>query len=60
MEYKVLEHRPFSTKRHLVDMNARNRMIKTCICLYAIYETVTSRNVPMESKIEIIGLQKSE
>ncbi|GBM71047.1 hypothetical protein AVEN_35020-1 [Araneus ventricosus] len=45
VNYKVLEHHRFSTKRHLMVMNARNRTLKMHICLFAASETVTSRNL---------------
>ncbi|GBL72987.1 hypothetical protein AVEN_50440-1 [Araneus ventricosus] len=42
---KVVEHHRFSTKRHLMVMNAKNRTLKMHICLFAASETVTSRNL---------------
>ncbi|GBM48773.1 hypothetical protein AVEN_24960-1 [Araneus ventricosus] len=45
VNYKVVEHHRFSTKRHLMVMNATNRTLKMHICLFASSETVTSRNL---------------
>lgn len=41
VNHKVVEHSRFSTRRHLVDINAKNRILKMRICKFVIYETVT-------------------
>ncbi|GBN46652.1 hypothetical protein AVEN_203993-1 [Araneus ventricosus] len=45
VNYKVVEYHGFSTNRHLMVMNAKNRTLKMHICLFAASETVTSRNL---------------
>ncbi|GBN45762.1 hypothetical protein AVEN_109608-1 [Araneus ventricosus] len=35
VKYKAEEHHRFSTKRHLVVMNAKNRRLKMQICLFS-------------------------
>ncbi|GBL70884.1 hypothetical protein AVEN_73728-1 [Araneus ventricosus] len=45
VNHKVVEHHRFSTKRHLMVMNAKNRKLKIHICLFVASETVTSRNL---------------
>ncbi|GBM62630.1 hypothetical protein AVEN_187036-1 [Araneus ventricosus] len=47
---KVVEHNRFSTKRHLIIMNAKNRTLKMHICLFAASETGTSRNLKERRK----------
>ncbi|GBO43866.1 hypothetical protein AVEN_46036-1 [Araneus ventricosus] len=44
VNYKVVELHRFSTKRHLMVMNAKNRTLKMHICLFAASETVASRS----------------
>lgn len=41
MNYKVAQHSQFSTKRLFMDINAKNRMLKVGVCLFAISEIVT-------------------
>ncbi|GBM80539.1 hypothetical protein AVEN_12469-1 [Araneus ventricosus] len=47
---KLVEHRRFSTKRHLMVMNAKNRTLKMHICLFAASETLTTRNLNEKRK----------
>lgn len=54
--YKGVEQQPFSTKTYLGKINAKNRMCKMFICLFELYNTVTSRNVLENEKKNQLSL----
>ena len=49
MIYKVVEHYQFSTKIHLIDMDVKNRTVKTCICIFMIHYSVIKRSKKEEN-----------
>ena len=36
VNYKVVERYRFSTKSYLIDVDVKNREVKTCICIFVI------------------------
>ncbi|GBM63489.1 hypothetical protein AVEN_205837-1 [Araneus ventricosus] len=52
---KVVQHHRFSTKRHFMDINRKDKTLETRIYLFAISKTVTSQNVNKKRKCCPLG-----
>ena len=49
VNYKVVERYRFSTKRYLIDVDVKNRMVKNCICMFVIPYSVNKQSKKEEN-----------